>query len=382
MFEYFHFLRSPGYPFFIKIVTLNNFLLPLFVFQAFLLALGIHLTASAFERVSSLNAKHTLYVSVFTLLVLRGYITSVLMQVLLLFIISLSLDFVSRIHSLENNQKIDRRLFIYYVVIGYLALSTFTLLGIAVIGSTSYALLQRFSKQRKQIISAILVSMSISLTFFLSWSSFQNRAINSGLNNFPNSTSVTKFKFFDSSDRDARFEQRLQSISAILGLAPERYGYDSYSIGSEIKNYALPTFNTSIYDSPLQCGRYDEISEPANTFISKLRESNRFCRNEVFLNVSNFFNQISRFTYVFWSLGFLAGFFLSILRLRSKEFLLGLVVFTFYLGYVSLGAGASRYGAPCFLISGFLVLSLLEELDNSKKQPQTKSRSIGQSRRK
>jgi len=374
MYEFFHFIRTPGYPLLIKIVTLDNFLLPLFIVQAFLLALGIHMTANAFERIRPHNSKITLVISILTLLVLRGYITGVLKEVLLLFIISLCVDFNSRLYVMEGSKKVGPALGIYYLTICFLATITFPILGIAAIGSTSYSLLRKASLQKMQIFYTISINLFICGLFLFSWSSFQDSAIESGRNNFPNSATVSQFQFFDSPERDKRFEQRMQASAAVLGLAPERYGFDSYSIGSEIKNYALPTFNTNIYDSPLECGRYDSIVEPTKSFIRDLRESNRFCRNQLTLEVSNFFNQIMRFGYFLWAMGFLAGFVFSIIRFRSKEFLLCSSVFIIYGGYVILGAGASRYGAPCFLISGFLLNSLLQDFNSREKSLQNESR--------
>lgn len=358
MYEFFHFLRTPGYPILIKVVTLDRFLLPLFILQAFLLALAIHLTARAFERIGSIQPKYSLVISILTLLVLRGYITAVLMQVLLLFLISLCIDFNSRILVLKPNQPIKIHLYLYYFLVCFFSIITFPLLGVATSVSTTFAIVSRFPQEKIKVSCAVSVNLFLCLLFIFSWSSLQNRAIESGLNNFPASTSVAKFKFFDSDERDKRFEQRLQASAAILGLAPERYGYDSYSIGSEIKNYALPTFNTNVYDSPLQCGRYDSISDPVKTFIEELRSSNRFCRSPLTLEVSNFFNQGMRYFYFMWAFCFLAGLVFSLLKFRSKEFFLGSETFLSYGAYVLLGAGASRYGAPCFMISGFLLMSI------------------------
>jgi hypothetical protein len=94
------------------------------------------------------------------------------------------------------------------------------------------------------------------------------------------------------------------------------------------------------------------------------------------LEISNFLNQAMRYIYFIWSFCFLAGFVFSLFRFRSKEFFLCSAIFLSYGGYVLLGAGASRYGAPCFMISGFLAMSVhrsLQFTSNTENQP-SKSR--------
>jgi hypothetical protein len=192
------------------------------------------------------------------------------------------------------------------------------------------------------------------------WQNLKNRAIENGQLVF-GSNSLAKYQFFESADPVKRQEQRIQALTGTLGLAPEKDAFISRPVGIALREWAMPFFNNEVWNQNGQCGQYDHShSESTLTYIEPMTKV-KYCHTAGQVTVSNFLSALGMIIYPIFSLLIITFIVLMIfsfdLRLIALLGISSLMLFE----YSVMGQGHSRFGAPLFMLSPFLLMFVLSK---------------------
>ncbi len=361
MFAHYHWMREPLYPIFLKVLLLSNNLFLVMLLQSILIGSAIFLVYKSFSFFLSFKSWQKYSASFLSFIFVRGFATEVLMQALLLFIVASATYVNSRIIFYEKmNQKNHKNVFFAGSLIVIFAFSLQVLVGISVLLIYVYILINAKSSSLNQRVITIVSTILICIIFLGLWQNLKNRAIENGDLVF-GSNSLANFQFFESADPVKRQEQRIQAFTGILGLAPEKDAFISRPVGIALREWAMPFFNNEVWNQNGQCGQYDRShSRSTLTYIAPLTKV-KYCHTAGQVTTSNFLSAVGMIIYPLFSLLIIAFIVLMFSSLDLGLIALFGVSALMLFEYSAVGQGHSRFGAPLFMISPFLLMFILSK---------------------
>jgi len=354
-FSYYHWMREPLYPVFLKILLLGDNLGYVMFAQTVLIGVSVFLIYKSFGSILRMTSLEKLITTGIAFLFVRGFATEVLMQSLLIFIVSFATFLNSAMITEKHNKKRSGRLATLGSLLCILALLLQVLVGIAVIAIYIASLLAMEFKTIGFKFRFLAITLFSCVLVMGSWQSFKARALDSG-NLIFGSNSLTEYKFFESNDPEKRHEQRIQAFTGTLGLAPERDAYISRPVGVALREWAMPFFNNKPWNQNGECGQYDSShSQKVLEYIKPLKQK-RDCKTTTQITISNALSYIGIAIYPIFSL--IIIFYLVLLVGTANKILITLmgIPALMLMEYTLVGQGHSRFAAPLFLLSPFLLL--------------------------
>ena len=361
MFQNYHWMREPLYPIFLKVLLFNNNLFFVMFVQSILVGGSVYLIFKSFAFFVQFKIWQKFWAVFLSFIFIRGFATEILMQALLLFIVSSATYINSRIVFREKlNEKNSNVIYLIGGLVSFLAFALQVLVGIAVLLVFIFILIRSKTTSSKQRFKVIVGTVLICVLSLGLWQNIKNRAIENGELVF-GSNSLTKFQFFESEDPAKRQEQRIQAFAGILGLAPERDAFISRPVGVALREWAMPFFNNEVWNQGGECGQYDRShSESILSYISPLTKV-RYCHTSGQITLSNFLSAFGIIVYPIFSLLIIA-FIVFMLVSFDLGFIALFGVSTLMLfEYSIVGQGHSRFGAPLFMLSPFLLVFILRK---------------------
>jgi hypothetical protein len=242
--EWYQIMREPAYPLIVKVATLfPNTILALTMIQAFMVGASI----TILNRICIQHLKMRSYtahiISIVGLLLIRGYASSVLQQSLIILLSMLGLYLslmMEKDHPIRNKFG---KFFLYGLAIAA------TNMALLVSASVSIILVVLLKKNSQFIRQAVVPLFLGSAMLLVPWYSF---VYNVELNqqNIPSFRNASEIDFFGDDSFLQRNQQRVQSVAAMLFLAPEigaGIKPESSTIGSEQLIFGSP-INNSAWD--------------------------------------------------------------------------------------------------------------------------------------
>lgn len=358
-FGYYHWMREPLYPIFLKILLLGNKLSFVMFVQTILIGSSVFLVYIAFSSIIKMSPLEKLVTTGIAFLFVRGFATEILMQSLLIFIVSVACYLNSKMINEERPSSKITGLAIQGCLLCVFAFLLQILVGIAVLTIYLASLMFLNSKGITFKLRFALLTLFSCMLVMGSWQSFKDTAIQSG-NLIFGSNSLSEYKFFESSDPEKRHEQRIQAFTGTLGLAPERDAYISRPVGVALREWAMPFFNNKPWNQNGECGQYDTShSQKILEYIEPLKEQ-RACKTELQVSISNALSYIGIAIYPIFSV--IIIFYLVIMFGTANKILITLIgtPALMLVEYTLVGQGHSRFAAPLFLLSPFLLLHFIK----------------------
>jgi hypothetical protein len=361
MFQNYHWMREPLYPIFLKILLFSKNLFFVMFVQSALVGCSVFLIYKSFAFFVQFEAWQKFSAAFLSFLFVRGFATEILMQALLLFIVSSATYINSRIVFYEKlNRKDNNSIYLIGGLVSFLAFALQILVGISVLLVFVFILFRSKATAFKHRFKVIAVTVLICVLSLGLWQNLKNKAIENGELVF-GSNSLTEFQFFESEDPAKRQEQRIQAFAGILGLAPERDAFLSRPVGVALREWAMPFFNNEVWNQGGECGQYDRShSESILSYISPFTKV-KYCHTTGQITLSNFLSAFGIVIYPIFSLLIIA---FIVFMLISFELgfiaLLGVSALMLF-EYSLVGQGHSRFGAPLFMLSPFLLVFILRK---------------------
>jgi hypothetical protein len=354
-------MREPLYPTFLKIFLSTNNLFFVMFMQSILISGAVFLIYKSFGFFLRFQTWQKYLGSFLSFIFIRGFATEILMQALLLLIVALATYVNSRIVFYEKINKANSiNIFLAGGIITIFAFSLQLLVGISVLSIFIFIVIKAKSSSSNQRFATIVITVLICLMCLGLWQNLKNRAIENGQLVF-GSNSLAKYQFFESADPVKRQEQRIQAFTGTLGLAPEKDAFISRPVGIALREWAMPFFNNEVWNQKGQCGQYDHShSESTLTYIEPMTKV-KYCHTAGQVTVSNFLSALGMIIYPLFSLLIITFIVLMIfsfdLRLIALLGISSLMLFE----YSVVGQGHSRFGAPLFMLSPFLLMFVLSK---------------------
>lgn len=361
MFAQYHWMREPLYPTFLKILLFNNNLFFVMFVQSILIGASIFLVYKSFGFFLRFDVWQKYLASFLSFIFIRGFATEILMQALLLFIVALATYVNSRIVFYEKmGRKCSKSVFLVGGVVAILAFALQVLVGISILLVFIFILIRTKSSSPKQRFATIMSTILICVIGLGLWQNIKNNAIENGDLIF-GSNSLAKFQFFESADPIKRQEQRIQAFTGTLGIAPEKDAFISRPVGVALREWAMPFFNNEVWNQNGQCGQYDHShSNSILTYIAPLTKV-KYCHSPGQVTMSNFLSAIGMIIYPLFSLLIITFIVLLIFSFDLRLIALFGVSTLMLFEYSAVGQGHSRFGAPLFMVSPFLLMFILSK---------------------
>jgi hypothetical protein len=361
MFAYYHWMREPLYPTFLKILLFDNNLFFVMFVQSILIGVSIFLVYKSFGFFLRFDVWQKYLASFLSFIFIRGFATEILMQALLLFIVALATYVCSRIVFYEKmGRKCSKSVFLAGGVVAILAFALQVLVGISILLVFIFILIRTKSSSPKQRFATITSTILICVIGLGLWQNIKNNAIENGDLIF-GSNSLTKFQFFESADPIKRQEQRIQAFTGTLGIAPEKDAFISRPVGVALREWAMPFFNNEVWNQNGQCGQYDRShSNRILTYIAPLTKV-KYCHSPGQVTMSNFLSAIGMIIYPLFSLLIITFIVLLIFSFDLRLIALFGISTLMLFQYSAVGQGHSRFGAPLFMVSPFLLMFILSK---------------------
>jgi hypothetical protein len=345
IYKFYHWMREPLYPLLINLAIPNVGLAGLFFLQGILLSTAIFIVFNILNTFVPLKTYQYYLLISLSFIFNRGYITVVLMQSLMLFIISLFALFAIKIINLNNIKGFS------ILILVPIALSYYTSLILGICLSFSIIVLSAVNSNlnyRHKFI-AVFITLFMSFVVYLPWQIFKNNAINRNEMLFT-LVEVQKYRFFESDLLPKIYEQQIQAFAGNLGLGVERDAFMSQPVGFALKSWAMPTFNDNIFNRNTNCGVVAEYNENFLNYIESMNVSLP-CKTDNQIVVSNILSYLGILIYPFFSLILIFGFGFILLFPRTKLLSITILPYILLLAYSTLGQGHSRFAAPLFIVS-------------------------------
>jgi hypothetical protein len=359
MYSNYHWVREPGYPSFIKLITLNNLDLNfLILIQALILVISIIIACLYFYFKSSSIYVGFLYMAagLFTLILTFGYSTWILQQFLFMFVFSLHILYL---WFLEFRKfKTTSLIFCSSLLILFSSLISILILpaSIMFIGVTLFSKTNLFAENSKLYLSKsaafilmpTLIFQSIWTFYKLEKSQVQNRL-------YADSISITDYA---NNSKKSLIYSIPSNLGGILGVTPE---IDNGNFLPPASGHYFFAFNNS--EGGFTCGLLLEGDANVINALPPLKTGD--CSKKlIFEKITTITKYIQIFLPIF--LFVTLGLVLFTLNLTS------LIVMTFpimiALPYLFEPYGKSRYGLPFIYISSFIfIFSFFSLLNKGKK---------------
>lgn len=361
MFAHYHWMREPLYPTFLKILLFSNNLFFVMFMQSILIGGAVFLIYKSFDFFLHFQTWQKYLASFLSFIFIRGFATEILMQALLLFIVSLATYVNSRIVFYEKmRRESSNSLFLVGGIVTCFAFALQVLVGISTLIVFIFVLIGTKSSSPKQRFVAIMSTILICVVGLGLWQNLKNSAIENGDLVF-GSNSLAKYQFFESADPIKRQEQRIQAFTGTLGLAPERDAFMSRPVGVALREWAMPFFNNEVWNQNGQCGQYDHShSDSILTYIAPLTKV-KYCHSSGQVTLSNLLSALGIIIYPLFSLLIIAFIVLLIFSFDLRLVALFGVSTLMLFEYSAVGQGHSRFGAPLFMVSPFLLIFILNK---------------------
>ena len=338
-------MREPLYPLLISLTLPKGGLAALFFLQGVLLSSAIFIIFYILNKFLPLKIYQYYILISLSFIFNRGYITVVLMQSLMLFVISVFALFAKEISNLNNIKKLPMLVWFPLTLSYYTSLILGICLSLSIIG---ISIVNNNLNYRLKM-SSILITILMSLTIYLPWQIIKNNALERNEMLFT-LVEVQKYKFYESNLLPKIYEQQIQAFTGNLGLGVERDAFMSQPVGFALKSWALPTFNDNIFNRNTNCGIVAEYNENFLNYIKSMKISLP-CKTDNQILISNLLSYLGILIYPFFSVILIFGLGFLILFPKSKLVSITILPYILLIAYSFLGQGHSRFAAPLFVVS-------------------------------
>jgi hypothetical protein len=345
IYKFYHWMREPLYPLLISLTLPKGGLAALFFLQGVLLSSAIFIIFYILNKFLPLKIYQYYILISLSFIFNRGYITVVLMQSLMLFVISVFALFAKEISNLNNIKKLPMLVWFPLTLSYYTSLILGICLSLSIIG---ISIVNNNLNYRLKM-SSILITILMSLTIYLPWQIIKNNALERNEMLFT-LVEVQKFKFYESNLLPRIYEQQIQAFTGNLGLGVERDAFISLPVGFALKSWALPTFNDNIFNRNTNCGIVAEYNENFLNYIKSMKISLP-CKTDNQILISNLLSYLGILIYPFFSVILIFGLGFLILFPKSKLVSITILPYILLIAYSFLGQGHSRFAAPLFVVS-------------------------------
>jgi hypothetical protein len=354
----YHWIREPGYPLFIKLVTLNNFDLNfLILVQAFILAISIIITCLYFYFKSSSIYIGFLYLAagVVTLIFTFGYSTWILQQFLFIFMFSLHILYLSVLEFKKPNTTsliISSALLILFTsLLSILMLPA----SILFVGASVFSKTELLRNQSKIFLSKSVAFILIpTLIFQVFWTFYKLDKSQVENRLYSDTVSITGYA---NNSKKSLIYLIPASLGGIMGVTPET---DNGNFLPPASTHYFFAFNNS--DGGFTCGLLLEGNLKVINELPTLKTGD--CSNElIFKKII----VITKFIQIFLPIFLFATLLLILMSVNVTSLIIVSFPIMIALPYLFESYGKSRYGLPFIFISPFLfIFSLLPLLKKVK----------------
>ncbi len=347
--KWFHFLREPGYPFFLKIILEvgNNHLWLVGVIQSCLILFAVHAFLYQFFKIIPCAKIVSVCSRYFILLLVLGYGNAILQQAIFIsFVGFVSAHLVSVVSSEKQDTAPWKCVFFAFVASSLSVILAVALLGTYLVTFTIKSL------ERRSIIfpKCVLLVFAVTLTVLGSWFVMKSN-IDISKNVFQDKKFFWEYKY-DEDGTALHIYRSLETLGGLLSATPETYGgIPRNPAAAENLIFGVLQDNSSsqclnLFPGPELHTLYNQVVIATSAFCLKGFQT-------IDLRLLGLFGKI---LYPVGALGVIMFLVMSVFR-SKRLFTLALFPILLLFPYVYAGVGISRLGVTSILLAPLGLIS-------------------------
>ena len=353
--NYYHWLREPLYPLFLKIsgnqeLNLNSIRNTQYV----LIYLSIVFLTIYVSKLLNNPIYH--YLNLITFILLVGYAATILQQSIIVVLTAFHIVVNIRIYLSKNINLVDT--FMVTLLVTVTGLLSVILIFPSIINFIVLIFYKWFqgNYSLRRVFLSILLIVTFSFTTQLVWNIYKISNLKVANRIYDDSP-----YFWESSSSKQSLSERIYYLPStalgILGITSEIYKSETQKVNAENSIFAIP-INIVEY----KCGRV--FPGPPNVLEQIQHINLEYCQNQKYESSIIFFNKIIQTFFPLISLSALLIGCFTIISKQNEIKVIILFPILSLLPYIAGGFGISRYGVPFIVVTPFLIgygiLSLLK----------------------
>jgi hypothetical protein len=350
--DFYHWIREPGYPLFIRILENTGGLLLVFVIQGFFVAFGITSTIYSVYRILEIKktSLKTYIAAGIAIVLLAGYASTLLQQASFIGLFGLLLLIISR---LVTDRKLTTMTTSLVFVLILFSTLTAVFMGMAMALALFVALIFTRVLPAKSILVTLFVAAIGFAAVMVPWSQVKltQGALGPGSDSLAVGAGAAN-SIIEGFNPAKEFQELIQTKAALLNLGGELPPNSGLRIANENTIFGAP-----VYDGTHFCGRFLHIGSADSLWGPIETEFSNRCVPGPTLVVISLVNRVSHLFYPLVGLALLISLFLSY-RFAPMLRPAILPAFVVLSPYLLLDASISRYGALIIPLGSVLLVEL------------------------